>query len=569
MLGFDTVLAGVFTLAGLAPLVLLRPALANRDKPGSTGFLFVLAGITLWSLGAAGLQVAGSDPVVMLAFALRMAGPLIAASGFFLLLAEYTGLLSPTRPVLGSILLLVVVIQALTWTNPLHHLVYGPELSLTEETIRFEKMGPVWVLNTVVSHGFNAAAFLLGVIEVLRTSAMRRQQTLTVLGAAIPPIGLNVLAQFWMSLSFDPTALGFVLTAFIMGWALYGGTFLDVVPVGRKRAIETMADPVVVIDDGGRIVDSNPAARDLVEAGEDWEGMAAAAFFEPFAEEFERFRDVTSIETEVSLTSGGTERHFDLRISPIRGPQERTRGRLVVLREVTARKERERELDLMRQVQSRVLRHNIRNELQVIRGHTQTFREALDGEYSEMAETVIERSDALIKTSNNTRAVEELLEKDQTPVEMDLAADLGELVETYRSRYPAVSFTFDAAAPCWVETTPAMEFAIENLIDNAAVHNDVADAEVTVSIVITDNGAVVTVADNGPGIPDQELAVLERGSETALSHGSGMGLWVVDWVVDHALASVSFKTGSTGTEITIRIPQADQGRSEYTSPQDP
>jgi PAS domain S-box-containing protein len=559
MVGFETVLAGVFALAGVAPLVLLRPALANRDKPGSTGFLFVLTGITLWSLGAAGLQVAGSDPVAMLAFTMRMAGPLMAASGFFLLLAEYTGLLSPTRRVLGTILLVVAIIQALTWTNPVHHLVYGPDLSLTGETIRFEKMGPVWALNTVISHGFNATAFLLGVIEVLRTSAMRRKQTLTVLGAAIPPIGLNVLAQFWVSLSFDPTALGFVLTAFIMGWALYGGSFLDVVPVGRKRAIETMADPVVVIDDAGRVVDSNPAARQLVDADDDWEGMPAADFFEPFAEEFDRFRDVTDIETEVSLTTGGTERHFDLSLSPIRGPQERTRGRLLVLREVTARKERERELDLMRQVQSRVLRHNIRNELQVIRGHTQTFLEVLDEEHSEMARTVIERSDALIKTSNNTRAVEELLEQDQRPVELDLAGDIRELVETYRSRYPAVSFTLDAPETCWVETTPAMESAIENLIDNAAVHNDSEDPTVTVGISNEPAKTVLTVADNGPGIPDQELAVLQRGSETALSHGSGMGLWVVDWVVDHALATVSYDTGSGGTTIKISVP--DDGAS--------
>jgi PAS domain S-box-containing protein len=555
MVATRVLLAVAFAAAGVLPLVLVRPALANREKPGSTGFLFVIAGISLWSFGAAGLQVAPTEGAALAAFSLRIAGPLVSASGFFMLLAEYTGLFVPTRRMLAGILGFAAAVQVVTWTNPAHHLVFGPDVSLAAETIQFERMGAVWVVNTIVSYAFNAAAFLLGVLEVQRSSGIRRRQTLTVIGAAIPPIGLNVLAQFWVSLSFDPTVLGFVVTAFVMGWALYGGTFLDVVPVARKRAIETMADPVVVIDERGRIVDSNPAARDLVDCAEDWKGMPATAFFEPFREHVERFRDEPDVEAEITTGQGVRRRHFDLNSSPIRGPQGDAQGRVVTIREITELKRREHDLDLMRQVQSRVLRHNIRNDLQVVRGTNELLASELDGEHAALASEAVEHCNDLLQTSSKARTVESLLDRDRTPEPVDLAAVARDTVEEYRSRFPAVEFAVDAPESRVVETTPGIEAVVENLVENAAAHNDAATPEVDVAVAEREAAVVVTVSDNGPGIPDEELAVLERGSETALSHGSGMGLWVVDWVLDRAAASVEFETGESGTCATVRVPR--------------
>jgi signal transduction histidine kinase len=66
---------------------------------------------------------------------------------------------------------------------------------------------------------------------------------------------------------------------------------------------------------------------------------------------------------------------------------------------------------------------------------------------------------------------------------------------------------------------------------------------------------VLTVADDGPGIPDHEVTAVESGRETALEHGSGLGLWVVEWGAAALGAEVDYADREPrGTTVTVRIP---------------
>ncbi|GAB3707879.1 histidine kinase N-terminal 7TM domain-containing protein [Halorubrum pallidum] len=66
---------------------------------------------------------------------------------------------------------------------------------------------------------------------------------------------------------------------------------------------------------------------------------------------------------------------------------------------------------------------------------------------------------------------------------------------------------------------------------------------------------VLTIADDGPGIPPHEIAAVESGRETALEHGSGLGLWVVAWAADAIGADVDYaERDPRGTVVTVTIP---------------
>jgi len=66
---------------------------------------------------------------------------------------------------------------------------------------------------------------------------------------------------------------------------------------------------------------------------------------------------------------------------------------------------------------------------------------------------------------------------------------------------------------------------------------------------------VLTVEDDGPGIPDHEIEAVESGRETALEHGSGLGLWVVEWGAAAIGADVDYADREPrGTRVTVSIP---------------
>jgi sensor histidine kinase regulating citrate/malate metabolism len=66
---------------------------------------------------------------------------------------------------------------------------------------------------------------------------------------------------------------------------------------------------------------------------------------------------------------------------------------------------------------------------------------------------------------------------------------------------------------------------------------------------------ILTVEDNGPGIPEEQQAVLQEGKETQLQHGNGLGLWAVHWIVTIAGGDLQLSNGDDqGATVTLRLP---------------
>jgi signal transduction histidine kinase len=117
--------------------------------------------------------------------------------------------------------------------------------------------------------------------------------------------------------------------------------------------------------------------------------------------------------------------------------------------------------------------------------------------------------------------------------------------------------TVDVPADLTVESQPVLlGVVVENLVENALQH--VSDARVTVTAASEGDDVALSVADDGSGIPDHELEVLDRGEETPLAHGSGMGLWLVQWAATTLGAAIDFDVRD-GTRVTVRIPVASAG----------
>ena len=204
-------------------------------------------------------------------------------------------------------------------------------------------------------------------------------------------------------------------------------------------------------------------------------------------------------------------------------------------------------------VLNRVLRHNIRNDMSVIRGQTRLMADRLGGSGS--GETALDRIDGLIELCQKAREVEEIVDQSNDPTETNVGKLLETVVSDVNTEFPAASVTLDADAETTATVLPSFERGVRELVENAAKHAGESPS-VTVTVEDGPQSVAVHVADTGPGLPEQEREVLKTGVETPLIHGSGLGLWLAHWVVVNHGGTIESTVTDTGTNMTMSVPRS-------------
>ena len=239
-------------------------------------------------------------------------------------------------------------------------------------------------------------------------------------------------------------------------------------------------------------------------------------------------------------------------------PDSPITGYVLNARDVTARKESRQQAVVL----NRMLRHNLRNGLNVVIGHAEQFADAETPEVAASGEAVVSKAWELYEQASYAKELADILESahyTQRPHNLSMLVD--ETVDELVDSYSDVAFSVDLPERVCVMAAPKLGLAVEHIVRNAAEHNDAATPRVTISAQTpaTDAGVVeLTVADNGPGIPADEKEVLLDGQETPLKHGSGLGLWIVNWIITRTGGRIAFERNEPrGSRVTLAMPPAE------------
>jgi len=223
--------------------------------------------------------------------------------------------------------------------------------------------------------------------------------------------------------------------------------------------------------------------------------------------------------------------------------------------DITERRERDRQLNAL----DRVLRHNLRNELTVIEGLAEQIQATGDDELTTQAAGIVDAAERLLQTADKGRRISELLASSTRPASADLVPIVTRVVETARAEHPHADVTTDLPETAVVETVGLIDEALTELVENAIVHNDTPTPTVCVRVDADEEGVTVHVVDDGPGIPEGDRTVLTDAQfdEAELFHGSGMGLWLVYWVVRRSRGQLGFdEEDRAGSHVTLTLERA-------------
>jgi signal transduction histidine kinase len=523
-----------------------------RGTPVANAFVWSVVGISVWGVllvlpGTFGLPSGSSVPGSELFELGRLFATLSVPVFFYLYARLYTGHTQySTRrkvgflfaPVVGTTLLVTLVL-------PVRDLL--PALALG--------VVPVTVVGT---YTYVTALLLLAVYLLFRLSQRYEEvssiQVIALSVGVLTPYAVAVLD----SLS-EPTAsggtvsllpvdisfAGFLLSSIAITYATHSYPLFRPLPgaeyIAREEVIENLADGIFILDRDERIIDMNATASQLTQY------VDGSPIGSPISTVFEELSRVPSSGVRrITLQTAAGTRQFEVSTSPIQTNEEGAAGRTVRFRDITEQQTQEQQLEVL----TRVLRHNVRNDLGTALAYT---NEIADPEVRDRLRSQLEE---LLDMGDKARDVEDVLTKAN---ESRSRVDLAELLSTVTHRVQAEyeTATIDVSHPETVSILShrqLLERLLTELLENGIEHNDSESPHVTVAVELRSEDSIeIEIADNGSGIPDHERQVIESGAETDLAHGSGLGLWLANWIAEALGGELSFPTERSGGVVVVRL----------------
>lgn len=574
----------------------------RRSTPGALPFTLMMLAVAWWSL-AYTMQLSSTDLSAKIFWAnLSYLGGLATPTVWLGFAIQYTGRGKwLIRRNLTLLAIEPIVILLLAWTNELHGLFRSniqldasgsfPMLSVT--------FGVAFWINTAYSY----LLLLLGTILILdaffHSPHLYRGQTGTILLGALVFWVANAVQLFGLNpfphLALPP--LAFTLTGMIMAWGLFRFRLLDIVPVARNAVIEGMSDGIIVLDVQNRIVDLNPAAREIIGnptmrrlgqpitqilSGQS-EGKTGTLSSTQTLIEFLNQDDynVSERQTEIVLGKDGIRRFYELRITSLTGQHEQITGWLIVLRDITARTQAEEAMKLARDQALKASRlktellanvsHDLRTPLNAIRGFADMLKSEGYGPLSDKQSNAIER------IISNTRQLSDLINDLLDAAQIE-AGELTLKVSPFASEKLAkdVTSTMELQAQNKgltleikvADNMPNILFGdrqrirqiLTNLVSNAIKFTDQGNVQIRLDCP-DETYWTIQVSDTGRGIPsDAQDYIFDPfrqvdGSPTREHSGVGLGLSLVKQLVTLMNGRITLESQvGQGSTFTIALP---------------
>jgi PAS domain S-box-containing protein len=210
---------------------------------------------------------------------------------------------------------------------------------------------------------------------------------------------------------------------------------------------------------------------------------------------------------------------------------------------------------------NQVLRHDIRNDLQLVLSYNEVLAESVDPAHQEHVSTIIESAEHAVELTRTAQEMADVLLDTEASVDsIALRPILDGEIDSIRTAHDDATITLDGDIPnLTVAGDEMLESVFRNLLKNAIQHNDKPVPEITVSVTADDETATVRIADNGPGVPDNlKQEIFGKGEKGMNSAGTGLGLYLVDTLVSTYGGSVAVEDNEPeGAVFVVTLPRAD------------
>ena len=517
--------------------------------------------IALWT-GFSAIKLLSTDPAVqfqayrLLYFGSSSVGPLLLL--FVMAYTDHTWWLR--RPIILGVFVVPITFWLLLFTNPYDIVIVDIRVIETEGlTIMRTTTGPAHVALSFI-YAAIIAIVTLGVIgfETLRRGRSFLPQAALLALAIVTPMLVSLLTSAGVppfgqdNVNFVPAST--IVSSGAIGFATFRYRLLDLQPIAYRTVVDNSPDGVLVLNQDERVVHTNETIRSLLGSETPGVGESITALREQFGVS-------TESNTVIELPAEtGTAEFLDVRSQQLRRGEELV-GWVLVFRDVSDRRRRERELESF----TSVISHDLRKPLRTTEQYLDLFEQEInigDEEAHELLAVARRNSQQMQEMITDlleySRIDAESIEFE--PVDCDeLVADV---IETMRFEIE------DRNATVEVDDLPTvhgidhlLRRLFQNLLGNALQHGDADTPEIHVGATHEGGYWRFTVRDNGagikPGEKDYVFDLFTQGHRADPDAGTGMGLAICERIVRRHEGAIEISSDvEDGTEVVFTIPDS-------------
>jgi PAS domain S-box-containing protein len=557
----------------------------RRSATGAKSAAALMVTVFVWCTGYM-LEFMGVDLETKLFWAkIQYFGITTLPVALFMFSINFSGYkLWRVTPKLAALLIIPILTIILVFTNEAHRLIW-PAWTLkviNEQTaiLNLEHGSFFWVNFIYAFLLLTTSTILIIQALIRRPKAYRGQISSVLVGVAAPWIG-NAISNL-ANLHIDLTPFSFAITGLAIVWSIYKYHLFEIAPNAYETVINSMRDPVFIMDMRNTIINANPAAQQML--GLPASGVIGHHSSEVFVDQtdiFDIYQHALNIREEITIGSESQKRYYEISILPLTDRLDKILGRAAILHDISDRKRavnamamsRDQALESSR-VKSEFLArvsHELRTPLGVIRGYADLLSEPAYGELSQL----------------QTKAVSEIIDSTER-----ISGMVGELLDEARLAAGAVQLVIKSINPAEILEDVKQKLSVlanqkkleltteldpdlpEQLVgDPTRIHQMVTNLTSN-SIKFTKQGKVgirfylhnsiqwaIEVNDTGPGIPEEaHESIFEpfRQADSSIPRifgGTGLGLSIVKHLTNLMGGEITVESEvGNGSTFTILLP---------------
>ena len=203
----------------------------------------------------------------------------------------------------------------------------------------------------------------------------------------------------------------------------------------------------------------------------------------------------------------------------------------------------------MVEVYDKLLRHDLGNDLQVIRGFSdQVARMVEDDDTTNYAQKIQSTATSASELIDNVGETVKTLQEEGEPEARDLEPILTEVVEDVETKFESLTVDYDPADFDYrVYSGDLIDSVFTNIMSNAAVHND-QDIHLKVySEEPSPDRVRIGISDDGKGVAEEVRdEIFEMGQKGPESEGTGFGLGLARTLVESYGGDVELRDSDRG-----------------------